>query len=93
MKKVTRPKNQGGLGILDLRAQNTTLLLKDLHKFYNKADIPWVQLAWQAFYSNPSPPHHRKKVGSFWWRDIISFSANFFMMASYMAHAGNIIYF
>jgi hypothetical protein len=43
-KKATRPKNQGGLGVIDLRAQNKALLLKFLHKFYNKADIPWVQL-------------------------------------------------
>jgi hypothetical protein len=43
-KKATRPKNQGGLGVIDLRAQNKALLLKFLHKFYNKADIPWMQL-------------------------------------------------
>jgi hypothetical protein len=41
---ATRPKDQGGLGIIDLRAQNTALLLKFLHKFYNKKDLSWVQL-------------------------------------------------
>jgi hypothetical protein len=44
----TRPKDQGGLGITDLRAQNTTLFLKFLHKFYNRVDLPWVQLTWEA---------------------------------------------
>jgi hypothetical protein len=39
-KKATKPKNQGGLGIVDLRAHNTTLLTKFLHKFYNKVDLP-----------------------------------------------------
>jgi hypothetical protein len=39
-KKATRPKEHGGLGILDLRAQNTALLCKFHHKFYNKAPLP-----------------------------------------------------
>jgi hypothetical protein len=45
-KKATRPKEQGGLRILDLRALNTALFCKFLHKFYNKAPLPWVQLTW-----------------------------------------------
>jgi hypothetical protein len=64
-KKATRPKNQGGLGIIDLRAHNIVLLLKFLHKFYNRLNIPWVQLTWNAFYSRTIPPHHRSRVGSF----------------------------
>jgi hypothetical protein len=43
-KKNCRPKTQGGLGVLDLNIQNKALLLKNLHKFYNRHDIPWVQL-------------------------------------------------
>jgi hypothetical protein len=39
-KKICRPKNQGGLGVLDLGIQNKALLLKNLHKFHNKLDIP-----------------------------------------------------
>lgn len=31
---VTRPKDEGGLGVLDLRTQNEALLLKHLHKFF-----------------------------------------------------------
>jgi hypothetical protein len=37
---VCRPKDQGGLGIINLRVQSKCLLLKHLHKFYNRADIP-----------------------------------------------------
>jgi hypothetical protein len=37
-----KPKNQGGLGIIDISNQNNALLMKYLEKFYNKADIPWV---------------------------------------------------
>jgi hypothetical protein len=32
---ICRPKDQGGLGVLDLRIQNKALLIKNLHKFYN----------------------------------------------------------
>jgi hypothetical protein len=39
-KKICRPKAQGGLGVLDLNIQNKALLLKNLHKFYNRYDIP-----------------------------------------------------
>lgn len=35
-----KPKDQGGLGIIDIKSQNNALLLKFLDKFYNKADIP-----------------------------------------------------
>ena len=41
---VCRPKNQGGLGVLDLGKQNDALLIKHLFKFYNKLDVPWVSL-------------------------------------------------
>jgi hypothetical protein len=37
---ATRPKNEGGLGILNLKCQNDAILLKNLHKFFNKADCP-----------------------------------------------------
>jgi hypothetical protein len=54
-KKATRPRDQGGLGILYFRAQNNALLCKFLHKFYNKASFPWVQLTWNALYSRVTP--------------------------------------
>lgn len=37
--KACMSKYQGGLGIIDLRTQNSALLLKNLHKFYNKMDV------------------------------------------------------
>lgn len=39
-----RRKEDGGLGNINLRTQNMTLLLKSLHKFYNNLDLLWVQL-------------------------------------------------
>jgi len=41
---VCLPKDSVGLGALNLYIQNVSLLLKQLHKFYNNLDIPWVQL-------------------------------------------------
>ena len=62
------PKNKGGLGILNLRLQNDALLLKHLHKFYNRENIPWVNLVWSKYYTN-KVPHAAREVGSFWWKD------------------------
>jgi hypothetical protein len=39
---VTIPKEKGGLGVRDLYLQNEAILIKQLDKFYNKKDIPWV---------------------------------------------------
>jgi len=58
---VTKSKEEGGLGVLDLKAQNEALLLKNLHKFFNKADIPWVPLIWEKHYRNDKLPYHTKK--------------------------------
>jgi hypothetical protein len=41
---VTKPKDKGGLGVINLCVQNDALLLEHLHKFYNKVDTPWVNL-------------------------------------------------
>jgi hypothetical protein len=49
---ATKPKDQGGLGIIDIKSLNNALLMKFLDRFYNKADIPWVSLTWSKLYSN-----------------------------------------
>jgi hypothetical protein len=67
---VTLPKKKGGLGALNLYVQNDALLLKHLHKFYAKKNIPWVNLIWSTYYSD-KVPHGYKEVGSFWWREVL----------------------
>jgi hypothetical protein len=42
--KATAPKDKGALGLKILRVMNDALLIKHLHKLYNKEDIPWMQL-------------------------------------------------
>jgi hypothetical protein len=59
------------LGIINLRSQNTALLLKHMDKFYNKRDIPWVTLIWNKYYLEGEVPHATKDKGSFWWKDLL----------------------
>jgi hypothetical protein len=66
---VTMPKERGGLGVKNLYVQNEGLLIKHLHKFYNRLDVPWVQLIWDSYYQN-KVPHLLNSRGSFWWRDV-----------------------
>jgi hypothetical protein len=49
---VCRPKDQGGLNVINLRIHSKALMMKNLHKFYNNHDVPWVHLLKQAHYSN-----------------------------------------
>jgi hypothetical protein len=67
---VCRSKEEGGLGVINIKTQNESLLLKHLHKFFNKDDTPWVSLVWEKYYGSGSLPGNSKK-GSFWWRDIL----------------------
>jgi len=67
---VQKPKSKGGLGVINLRLQNDALLMKQLHKFYNKEDIPCVQLVWFKHYPR-KVPHVSTEVGSFWWKDVL----------------------
>jgi hypothetical protein len=58
---VCIPKKQGGLGVIDLATHNDAMLLKFLHKFYTKVDIPWVKLVWDNYYSTGRLPGQFKK--------------------------------
>jgi hypothetical protein len=84
---VCKPKKSGGLGVLNLRTQNIALLLKFLFKFMNRQDIPWVQLIWQAHYSNGKIPQSSNACGSFWWKDCLSLLGTFLNLAH--CKAGN----
>jgi hypothetical protein len=67
---VCIPKDEGNLGVIDLKKHNEALLLKNLDKFFNRKDILWVSLIWEKHYSNGKLPIHTKK-GSFCWRDLL----------------------
>jgi hypothetical protein len=77
-KKACRSKEQGGLGIIDLKNENSSLLLKFLHKLYNHEGLPWVQITWRCFYQSAVMPHVKRPVGSCWWKDVIALAVDFF---------------
>jgi hypothetical protein len=89
---VCLPKSEGGLGVINLEIHNNSLLLKFLNKFYTKADIPWVHLVWNNYYSNGRLPCQQRR-GSFWWRDIVKLTTLFKSLASATAHDGSSILF
>lgn len=89
---VCLPKEEGGLGVIDIGKQNEALLIKNLHKFFNRHDIPWVQLVWEKHYKNRKLPSQVKK-GSFWWRDILKSLSKFKELATVQLHCGSTILF
>ena len=91
-KRVQRPKLKGGLGVINLRTQNTALLLKNWHKFFNKIDIPWVKLIWGKYYSTGALPSDRSK-GSFWWRKMLKLLTIYKAMAQAILGHGDTILF
>jgi hypothetical protein len=60
---VNKTKASSGLGLINLRVQNEALLMKNLHKFYNKEDLPWVKLIWSNYYTNGKLPQRRVVSG------------------------------
>jgi hypothetical protein len=77
---VRRPK-EGGRGVLNLKTHNEALLLKFLHKFLNREDIPCVNLIWECYYRD-GIIHSNNRKGSFWWRNILQLVDKFKGMAS-----------
>lgn len=67
-------KKTGGLGVLDLRKQNKALLTKNLHKFFNQHDIPWVQLIWSTYYNDGQVPSFPTEVGISGGEIVVQFS-------------------
>jgi hypothetical protein len=88
---VCRPKKHGGLGVLNLELQNKALLLKQLHKFYSKADTPWVSLVWSLYCDGV--PHALSKRGSFWWKDIFSLVGEYRSITKCQINSGTSVLF
>lgn len=66
--------------------------MKYLHKFYNRANLPWIHLVWDNYYTNGVMPGQAKR-GSFWWRDIIKLNDQYKGIASVIPGSGNTIMF
>ncbi|WVZ93466.1 hypothetical protein U9M48_039444, partial [Paspalum notatum var. saurae] len=89
---VQKAKNKGGLGVINLKIQNEGLLVKQLHKFYSRAEVPWVQLIWESYYDN-CVPRASRPVGSFWWKDVLSFHSSYREEASCKIGNGSSVLF
>lgn len=50
--------------------------MKNLHKFFNRLDIPWVNLVWNNHYRAGKIPSENK-IGSFCWKDILNNLSSF----------------
>jgi len=92
-KKCCKPKKKSGLGIINLRSQNSALLMKHLDKFYNQKDVPWVKLVWNAHYQNGQIPHATTDKGSFWWRDLLKLCDMFRGISSCIVGNGSTVLF
>lgn len=60
--------------------------MKNLCKFFTRADLPWVHLIRSNYYTNDRLPTERK-VGSFWWRSMLKLLTKYKGLAQ--AHAGD----
>ncbi|WVZ93427.1 hypothetical protein U9M48_039405 [Paspalum notatum var. saurae] len=75
------PKNQGGLGILNLEAQNTCLLSKWLYKLINE-DGTWQQLLRKKYLKN-------KTIGKDFWKSGDShFLSGLMDLSTFQIHNG-----
>jgi hypothetical protein len=63
-----------------------------LDKFYNHADLPWINLIWYAHYEDKIP-HAENLCGSFWWRDVLKLVDNFCGVSSVKPRRGNTFLF
>ena len=89
---VCRPKDKGGLGVINLHLQNQALLIKHLHKFFNKEDIPWVSLIWNSYYDGVVP-QATVLCGSFWWRDVFKLADSYRAISTATVNQGDSILF
>ena len=89
--QVCKPKSHGGLGVLDLHTHNKTLLMKSLYKFFNRADIPWVNIIWESYYQHYLP--NERMIGSFWLKAILKLLPTFRLLHNCKAGTGDTISF
>ncbi|KAJ4798556.1 RNA-directed DNA polymerase (reverse transcriptase)-related family protein [Rhynchospora pubera] len=72
--RVCLPKQLGGMGVLNLKLLNTSLLLKWLWRLFDQPNSQWAILTKSLFTSrtNVSPLSWTAR-GSFFWRDLMTF--------------------
>ena len=89
--KFCLPKDQGGLGVLNIEMHNKRILTKHLHKFLHRENLPWVNLIWESYY--PDGVVSDRPTGSFWWKSILKLMSEFKAVTKGQLGAGNTIDF
>lgn len=89
---VCRPKDEGELGVINLELQKKAMIMKNLHKFCNKINLPWVNLLWEQYYSHDLPTHTTPEA-SFWWKDTLKQLATYKGNAHCRAQQGKTVLF
>lgn len=89
---VCKPKENGGIGIINRHIQDQALLTKHLRKFYNNAHVPWVNLI-QISYYHGVKPDATILCGSFWWRDILELNDQYMAISSIKVNIGDFALF
>jgi hypothetical protein len=64
LEKMYKAQEERRIGSHQLKSTKQGIAYQTLDKFYNKADIPWVNLIWNTYYSNGEVPHATKDKGS-----------------------------
>lgn len=59
-----KPKDEGGLWVVNLSLQNDALLLKQLDKSFNKKEIQWVKPICSKYYPNGTPISEKRRAHS-----------------------------
>jgi hypothetical protein len=77
--------------VLNLEIQNKALLLKNLHKFHNNLDIPWVKLIRLTYYNTGRITNTME--GSFWWKSHLKLLDTYKSMAKCNRGYGKTILF
>ncbi len=83
--QVCRPLSIGGLGVRNLRATNSALLMKNFWKFYNDRTLPWVRIINHKHYrrrlpgAGANPPPKCSPI----WKGVLSTSGPFHSSTSF----------
>ena len=68
---VCKPKEEGGLGIIDIRKFNYALLVKWRWRFMSQDKGKWKEVLESKYGVELECPHLPVKYQSWWWRDLI----------------------
>jgi hypothetical protein len=85
-------KTEGWSRYYELSEAKCYFLIKFLDKFYNKVDLPWVNLIWHAHYDG-KVPHAENLCSSFRWHDVLKLVDNFRGVAIVQHGSGNTFLF